>query len=68
MFSFELENRRMYFVRGGVTMRNSKCVLKIVESKQEEFNIVLQKWEGNITGGAFKRTPKICSRGDNIYS
>ena len=49
-------------------MRNSIVLLVNIENNGEEFNIVLQEWEGYSTRGAFKGTAKVYSRRNNIYS
>ena len=49
-------------------MKSSKTLLTNIENKEEEFDIVLQEWEGCTTGCAFKGAAKVYSRRDYIYS
>ena len=49
-------------------MRNSIVLLVNIKNNGEEFNIVLQEWEGYSAGDAFKGIAKIYSRRNNIYS
>ena len=49
-------------------MEISNALLNIIENKEEEFYIVLQKWEGCIASVTFKGAAKVYSRRDHIYS